>query len=412
MAAMAWTPFERLSSLVLFGALLVPTAPLIATVRGAFLLVGIPWISFFAAREVSLSDRFVLYSVGDDFTLLQQYAHRIFMQGYWLEGGQETFWFQPLYRWLAGSLHLIFGDSSVGEVYADAVWLLVGALFAFQVVKKVVGVRAALFAACATLATCAIGPIWYLIGRGLSEIAASGFAYAAAFFILQSDRGGWRSAAIAGLFATLTFYTRMNHLGWMIAMAPLFLPLRYPAGAWIDVRAVHRLIPYRIVLVYFSVLAVGVTLFALRTWHYTRHFSVFYGTQAHASWINTGLGLSTMFDPKVWARALSGFWVVVTVQDDPPGLNVRGLIVTAGIAASLLALLRVPFFRRLPLGLSIACFGSAAGSLIASGTAYPGRFSVHLIAISTAVATCGFALAVDDLRSLARRPYAQRLKVT
>ena len=42
-----------------------------------------------------------------------------------------TFWFQPLYRWIAGLLHLVFGDSSVGEYYWDGACLLTGALAAF-----------------------------------------------------------------------------------------------------------------------------------------------------------------------------------------------------------------------------------------------------------------------------------------
>ena len=56
------------------------------------------------------------------------------MQGYWLEGGEKTFWFQPLYRWITGALHLVFGDSSVGEVYWDAACLLAGGFVAFTLV--------------------------------------------------------------------------------------------------------------------------------------------------------------------------------------------------------------------------------------------------------------------------------------
>ena len=41
--------------------------------------------------------------------------------------GSRTFWFQPLYRWIAGLLHLVFGDSSVGERFWDGACLLAGA---------------------------------------------------------------------------------------------------------------------------------------------------------------------------------------------------------------------------------------------------------------------------------------------
>jgi len=40
------------------------------------------------------------------------------MEGYWLHGGEptSTFWYQPLYRWTTGVLHLVFGDASVGDL--------------------------------------------------------------------------------------------------------------------------------------------------------------------------------------------------------------------------------------------------------------------------------------------------------
>ena len=60
---------------------------------------------------------------------------------FWLEGGNAVFDYQPLYRWMTGALHLVFGDSSVGEVYWDAACLLAGALLAFQLVERVAGFR-------------------------------------------------------------------------------------------------------------------------------------------------------------------------------------------------------------------------------------------------------------------------------
>ncbi len=51
--------------------------------------------------------------------MFQRWAYRIYLQGYWLHGGELTFWFQPFYRWIAGALHLVFGDSSMGEFWWD-----------------------------------------------------------------------------------------------------------------------------------------------------------------------------------------------------------------------------------------------------------------------------------------------------
>ena len=85
------------------------------TLRHAFLLVGLPWLAFWAGRSVHDVGRFMVYTSGDDWWTFQRHAYEIFMQGAWLEGGEKTFWNQPLYRWTAGVLHLIFGDSSVGS---------------------------------------------------------------------------------------------------------------------------------------------------------------------------------------------------------------------------------------------------------------------------------------------------------
>ena len=49
--------------------------------------------------------------------MYQRFAYRIVMQGYWLEGGSTVFYFQAFYRWIVGLLHVVFGDSSVGEWY-------------------------------------------------------------------------------------------------------------------------------------------------------------------------------------------------------------------------------------------------------------------------------------------------------
>src|SRR5262249_9181362 len=113
---------------------LVPMPRRLRNLRGAFLLVGAPWLTFVAASAAPAAGRFVLYEWGNDFWMFQRYAYTIVMQGHWLEGGSPTFWFQPFYRWIVAGLHSMFGDSSIGEWFWDGACLLAGALFAFQVV--------------------------------------------------------------------------------------------------------------------------------------------------------------------------------------------------------------------------------------------------------------------------------------
>src|SRR5262249_46595203 len=113
----------------------VPVGPSRRDWRSAFVLVGVPWLTFVTACPAPAIGRFVLYDWGNDYWSFQRFAYRIVMQGYWLEGGSPTFWFQPLYRWIAGLLHVGFGDSSVGEWFWDGWCLLAGSLFSFEIVR-------------------------------------------------------------------------------------------------------------------------------------------------------------------------------------------------------------------------------------------------------------------------------------
>jgi hypothetical protein len=375
----------------------VPVSRQLRNLRGAFLFLGLPWLSFFVAKHFLQVGQFTLYSLGDDWLTFQRYAHRIFMEGYWLEGGEKTFWHQPLYRWINGALHVVFGDSSVGEVYWDSVSLIIGALFSFHVVKTFAGFRWGLLAGATTLATFALGPIWWLIGRGLSEVSAAGWAYLAGFYILKARLGKWSSAFLAGIFATLMFYTRLNHLPFAVAMIALSLPLAVPAQSWLAVRSVLRRVSPRLPIVYLACFVFGIALFASRTWYYTGVFSVFHGTQRQ--YVSTGLAPSTLTSLRVWRRVVRSLLVVVTVQT-PPRLDPRGLIVMSGAACAFLAVMRVPGLNRLPLGPSVVCLGALVGSMIVSSVgAYPGRHSVHLVPVATAIAICALALGARQLIS-------------
>jgi hypothetical protein len=86
--------------------------------------------------------------------------------------------------------------------------------------------------------------------------------------------------------------------------------------------------------------------------------------------------------------------MIVSVQD-PPRFDVRAVLVIVGFIASILALLRVPLARRLPLGIVVMCVAAVAGGLVARGVAYPGRFSIQLIpvAVAVAVSLCGLVVA-------------------
>ena len=370
---------ERAAGLLLFGAVAVPLTVSARNWRGASMLVGIPWLAFFVARTIPQVGHISVYSV-DDWLTYQVAGYRIYLNGFWLEGGNKVFDFQPLYRWITGALHLVFGDSSVGEVYWDAGCLLAGGLVAFTLVERVAGFRWAIGAAAATLATFTLGPIWYFVGRGLSEIAAAGFAFFATLAIVRAGRRP-EVATAAGLLAVLMFYARLNQLLFAVFLAALWLPLDVPASWRRLWKAICGLDP-RPAVVYLSTFAIGVGLFALRTWWYSGVFSLLYGTSLKNN--DTGLRLSTVGSPAVWKRIAHSLSALVWMNE-PPLPDARALLVVAGVLVSVLALLQVPRFSRLPAAVALVTIGAAMSSFVAHTHAYPGRMSIHLVPFAVAM---------------------------
>ena len=390
-AAFAWLGseprLERFAGLALVAALAVPASLHWRNLRGAFLLVGVPWLAFFGAHSFTNIGRFTAYS-GDDWLAYQVAGYRIFMHGYWLEGGSLAFDYQPLYRWVTGSLHLIFGDSSVGETYLDAACLLSGALLAFHLAKARAGYRAGLAAGIATLATFTIGTIWYFPGRGLSEIVAAGFSFLAAFFLMRARLGRWPSLLTGAAMAVLMFYTRLNHLIFAASLVVLLLPVRVSTTPASMVAALGRL-RMRLALVYGGTVAVGVALFMLRTWWYTGVFSLFYGTSLKNN--DTGLRLQTLASADVWTRIAHSLASLVWMNE-PPQADLRAALVLTGVAAALLAVLQTPVLKGMPVVIVALIAGTMASGFFVHTHNYPGRMSITLAPPAAAAAVVAVVL--------------------
>ena len=373
-------PWQRAAGAITLGAILVPLRTPLRNVRGAFLLVGVPWLAFFAAKSLSQVGRFSIYST-DDWLAYQVAGYRIFINGFWLEAGSLTFDYQPLYRWITGILHLIFGDSSVGEVYWDAACLLIGALLAFQLVRTVAGFRWGVAAAALTLATFTIGTPWHFFGRGLSEISAAGFAFLAMWFLMRARLGSraWMIAATA--MTMLMFLSRLNHMLWVAFLPALLLPLSVPSN-WRAITSALLRVRRLPLILYFSGFAATLLMFMTRTRYYTGDFSLFYGTSLRHN--DTGLRPWTILDgavwEKVWHSLLAFAWM-----NEPPRPDVRAIVMVAGCLIGLAALFQVPIARRLPAALVLTAAGSVIGAFFAHAHGYPGRFSIHAVPLASAM---------------------------
>jgi len=372
--------FERLAVLLLAGAVLIPVAETHRHLRGALLLVGVPWLALIAARSLPQIAHFTAYSI-DDWLAYQVAGYRIFMHGFWLEGGTKLFDYQPLYRWMTGALHLAFGDSSVGETYWDAICLLLGASVAFTLVDRAAGFRWAIAALVGTLATYWLGTIWYFVGRGLSEVSAAGWGFLAALALLRNRAASVGLALLAGVFAVLMFYARLNHLLFAVFLLALPIPVAVPAR-WRD--AIHQFtsVNLRAAGAYLAAFAAGVVLFAARTWWYTGVFSILYGTSLKNN--DTGLRLTTMASPEVWGKIWHSLRALLWMNE-PPAFDPRALLVIAGVLLSGLALAQAPKFNRLPLSIAIVTLGACASSFLAHTHNYPGRMSIHLAPFAVAM---------------------------
>jgi hypothetical protein len=382
----------------LAAAALVPVPPRLRTLRGAFLMIGVPWITFVLACSSSAIGRFVLYDVGQDYWMYQRFAYRIVMQGYWLEGGSQVFYFQPFYRWIVGFLHVLFGDSSAGEWYWDGACLLAGALLSFRIVRSYAGFRWALASAVATLGVFVLGTAQYLIGQGLSEISSAGLLSMAALSAIGSRHRRTAMAIAAGALATFGFYTRLNNL-IMAAGAALFaLPLDVPVRALIRPSEWSRRLAWRTAVVVVGTIGLGLVCFAWRTWYYTGVFDLFYGTSRNvvAVW-QPGASITVTLQ-----RLIHSVMMVLTVND-PPRLDPYALPILAGAACAVLSLAGVPAVRDLPAAAVLFFVASIASAFVAAGWGYAGRFSIHVMPITCALTVCGASRLLHSDRRTGRR---------
>jgi hypothetical protein len=399
---LAASPLARWSITVLALSLLIPAPERLRSTRGAFLLIGVPWLAFIAAAFFGNIGRFSFYTGGEDSWMLQRYAYSIFMQGQFIRGGSPAFYFQPLYRWTSGALHVLFGDSSVGEFYADAACLLAAAFFVHRVVSAIAGYRWGLAGAVTLLTLVMQGPTFGFVGRGLTDISATGLLYMSALFALnRQPDGSFRLPTVmaSAVMATLAFYTRLNIFPVALSVAALALPLGVPVRAlWRPAEAIRRT-SWLLVGGFVVTLAGALLLFALRTWYYTGVFSITHGTS---------FGVNKVWQPDLpysagFERMLDSFGVLLTLND-PPRLSIYSIPLLIAGASSVAAIVGMRGFRDLPLSVVFFFLGCCSIATVIRGIAYSGRYSTHLLGAGCALAMLVVAMAVTSVTRAPRAP--------
>ena len=107
-------------------------------------------------------------------------------------------------------------------------------------------------------------------------------------------------------------------------------------------------------------------------------------------------------------RLVSGSLLMVLTMSDPPRFDPRALPVMLGVFAAAAGVLGVGRFRQLPLNAALLCLAGMVGSFVARGTAYPGRFTVHLIPVTVALSVCAVSLFLRNARLPRWRPRARQ----
>lgn len=372
-------------------AALLPIRDRLRTIRGAFVVIGIPWLVFIGVGAFDHLAKFSLYAGGDDQWTFQRFAYRIYLQGYWLEGGERTFWFQPGYRWIAGAWHMLFGDSSLGEFHWDGISLAIVALFAHEMVSRVAGFKWGLVAAATVLTLVMQGPPWLYFGAGLSENAAAGFIYAAALAAMLSEN--WRLRLAAGVLATLGFYVRLNNLPLAFAIAAFAIP---PSVGAFDLWRPRRwlgAVSVKTAMWIVGAVVTGILLFMLRTYYYTGVFSFFHGTTLNTNSVwQPGLSIG-----ELTLRMLDSAYMVLSMND-PPRFVWYATPMLAAVVIAVAALAGAPVVRHLPLSLVLFFVAAISGALVARGVAYSGRFSTIMIGSACAITVGAIALAARRRR--------------
>jgi len=393
------TPWAVASVTALGAAVFLQVPARTQTLRGAFILIGFPWLAFVTAAQLHHVGRFSLYAAGDDMWMFQRFAYRIYLQGYWLEGGEPTFWFQPFYRWIAGAWHMLFGDSSMGEFWWDAVAVLASALFAHVTVAAGFGFRWGIGAAVLALTIAMHSPTWMYIGIGLSDIPSAGFIYLSALVMASArQRGDVRLAAAiaAGLLGVIGFYTRLNNLPMALAVSAFAIPLTVTTAGWWRVAPWWPHVSWKAVAGVVTTIALAMFLFTLRTYHYTGVFSFFHGT----TWGNHALWRASQSVGQNVSAMVSSLMMVLTFND-PPQFAWYALPLLIGAAVAVASMLGVRGLR-VPLPLSLFFLVACSGALAARGVAYAGRFSVHLLGAGCALTVCAVASMFSTVRGSSR----------
>jgi len=327
-----------------------------------------PW---FIWKWHDKTGKFFPYDDLSDFLTYQVFAREIWVEGdWWHAAGEPVFFYQPGYRYIAGALHAMFGQSFLAQSILE-LWAILLTCAALGVIGRWggLGARTSAVAQFAYIALL-FGPHFMThVGLGMQELTANLFLFAVIILVARSGADPW-PMAVAGLVAVLAFWLRFDRLG-VLAAAVIFCMA--PAGgsarqAWGTLYGEFRA-RWKPVGIYLSILAAGVAAVALRN-------LVFGGDPALL--YRENMDLLTCKD---MACSLRGYRQILA--GSITCLDRAGVVMIAGVVGAIAAMvIRPSWLRGVPVSMGLLILGLLAPYWVGGPTNFEPKFSMHLLPIA------------------------------
>jgi hypothetical protein len=339
-------------------------------VQSIFLFFAPATLLFFANKWWYLLGKLQVWAPGDDWSLYQSFAYKIFVEGDWLKAGEGYFLGQPLHRYFIGLYHWLFGQSNFAQHMVD-VWCVLGAvLILAKLMLKFRFSTFIIFFACTTyLIINFLGAYRYHFGRGLTDNHGMIFMMLAAWFLVLAREGGGYRIFLATLFGIIDFWIRVNHLIVIACLGFLiYEPMGGPTGRWREYwnRLKHNWTP---LVCYWGGGILSIILICFRNWWLGGDFTIM------QEWDFEG--------HTVYSLEFKSVYVILAGQNWPSFPAISGYVITFGVLIALLALVwNSKIFQNYSLVLSLSIVSYLFPLIIFKIVGYAPRYSIPLLPLA------------------------------
>ncbi len=339
--------------------------------------------------------RMQFMSSGDDWLTYQVFARQIFVEGDWLHRARPVFLYQPLYRYIVGAMHVLFGQSSI-SLYLLNVWTILAiAMIIIGLVKAFQGSRwIALAVSWSYLVIMFSSSYRHQIEHGLQEFAALLFLMLTAYMLVmyRNNRTNCAYMILAFVFALIATWVRLDHVVMVMALGTLLLgPLQgRTKNAWrLLFQSAWR--NRKTLLTYLSIIAAGLLLVVLRNYFLGGEVILTRSQLIHADYVPKsllghlkGVVIVLTGKPSSWQSysllRLSGTLLVAIILWSGTILSVLGLVVRRG------------WLQTYHLSLGFILIGGIIPYTFVLPMAYLPRYSIHILPWAMLSLALGFDL--------------------